>query len=87
MSKIGLLASYRADVAAGKISEDAEQVRIVGELERLSAELDLAARRESSLLGQLRRRVGRKSENSCKGLYLWGGVGRGKTYLLDLFFY
>lgn len=86
MSKIGLLASYRADVAAGKISEDAEQVRIVGALERLSAELELASRRESGLLGQLRRRIGLKSEASCKGLYLWGGVGRGKTYLLDLFY-
>ncbi len=86
MSKIGLLASYRADVAAGKISEDAEQVRIVSALERLSAELELAVRRESGLLGQLRRRIGLKSEASCKGLYLWGGVGRGKTYLLDLFY-
>ena len=32
------------------------------------------------------RRMLQASPASPKGLYLWGGVGRGKTYLMDIFF-
>lgn len=86
MSKGNLLAKYRIDVTSGKISEDSEQVRIVGELQRLWNELEETARQGRGFRNQVKRALGRTNGTPCKGLYLWGGVGRGKTYLMDLFF-
>ena len=31
-------------------------------------------------------RLRQREQSRCKGLYLWGSVGRGKTWLMDLFF-
>jgi cell division protein ZapE len=38
---------------------------------------------KSGLFGKL---FGKKPQGPVKGLYFWGGVGRGKTYLVDTFF-
>ena len=53
-------------------------------LERLRAELATAA---SAPLGKrLLRGLTRDNGSSLRGVYLWGGVGRGKTWLMDLFY-
>ncbi len=43
-----------------------------------------AERETSGVLSFLR--LGRKKRSTCQGLYFWGGVGRGKTYLVDTFY-
>ncbi len=35
---------------------------------------------------QLLQRIFKKKNSTVPGLYIWGGVGRGKTYLMDMFF-
>ena len=57
---------------------DAAQAEIVALLDDLQQRLE-AARPRRGLRGLL-------SRSSEKGLYVWGGVGRGKTFLMDLFF-
>jgi cell division protein ZapE len=71
--------AYAALVAAGELRPDPDQKRAVAALDRLAAEL------AEGTPGILERLFGRKSPNLC-GVYLWGGVGRGKSMLMDLAF-
>ncbi|MGH8629784.1 MAG: AFG1/ZapE family ATPase, partial [Burkholderiales bacterium] len=56
---------------------DEAQLKACGELERLYAELLELERAGSSLL-----RLFQRSE-PVRGVYLWGGVGRGKSFMMD----
>ena len=79
-----LYARYLADVGAGKITFDEEQLLVLGKLERLASEL-LAGVAAPSPLQRLATLFGR-TPPAPQGVYLWGGVGRGKTFLMDLFY-
>jgi cell division protein ZapE len=82
----GPSAEYDRRIAAGQLRDDPAQRPIVLELERLHDELVATAAHEASLMGRLGRLLGRRAD-AVRGLYLWGGVGRGKTLLMDLFFH
>jgi len=73
-------ALYAAGVARGDWNEDPAQRPALRELDRIHAALLDPPRR--GLLGNL---FGKKAQ-APQGLYLWGGVGRGKTFLIDLFY-
>ena len=80
----GPLELYRQRVARGDITSDAAQARAVEALERLYREL-----LETAPHGGWRAKVAQLTGNrrsAVRGLYLWGSVGRGKTFLMDLFF-
>ena len=77
---------YRQALAAHGYAPDAAQERAVERLEDLRRRLQLAARHERGILARLRTRFsGEPTRTAVRGLYLWGGVGRGKTFLMDLF--
>ncbi|MGB1848348.1 MAG: cell division protein ZapE [Pseudohongiellaceae bacterium] len=80
---------YQADVARGKITTDPEQTRVIGLLSDLSRGLqDRVQPAKGAWLQRLivAARTRTTSLEPLQGIYLWGGVGRGKTYLMDLFF-
>jgi cell division protein ZapE len=76
-----VLARYRELVAAGELRADPEQEAAALRLNILASHLEAAPKKGSILW----RALGRAPE-SPRGLYLWGGVGRGKSMLMDLLF-
>ncbi|RMH93797.1 AFG1 family ATPase [Lysobacter pythonis] len=74
--------AYAAGVERGDWRDDPAQRAAMAELDRLHAALSAPAE-PPGLLGRL---LGRHAPPPPRGLYLWGGVGRGKTFMVDLFF-
>ena len=79
------LERYQRDVDSGMLLEDAAQTRVILQLDDLAARLIARAEGDQGLWARTRRKLGRPSEPE-RGLYIWGGVGRGKTHLVDTFF-
>jgi cell division protein ZapE len=79
----GPLAAYRARLAAGVLGPDPAQLYAAEQLQLLANRLaDWQAARQLRILDLIRaRRV-----EVPRGLYIFGGVGRGKTMLMDLFY-
>jgi cell division protein ZapE len=78
---VKLFERFDALIAAGELRADAEQIAAARRLAQLQDELEAVPPRGSILW----RLAGRKPE-PARGIYLWGGVGRGKSMLMDLFF-
>ncbi len=71
-----LKATYEKLLQDGKLTADPNQARMVSRLEALSCALRKKPNRFSRFL----------SKSAPRGLYFWGGVGVGKTLMMDLFY-
>ena len=69
-----VLDQYRSLVESGALEPDPAQAKAASQLDCLAKQLK---RSGSGLFG---------AATPQKGLYLWGGVGRGKSMLMDIFF-
>lgn len=76
----GLLARYEALLASGELRPDAGQLAAAEVLARVQSGLEQPAKP-----GFLKRLLGTCALPPVRGAYLWGGVGRGKSMLMDLF--
>lgn len=77
---------YQADLKGADFSYDACQEEAVQQLQDLYTRLVDRPARASAGIGGWLRRLRKEPQEPEKGLYLWGGVGRGKTYLMDTFY-
>ena len=92
--KNGPLAAYHALEAEGEIRPDEDQLRILRVFERLYGELEhypeIAGRSKGLSIKSWRLahffRWSGDDKKPPRGLYIYGGVGRGKSMLMDLFF-
>ena len=79
-------AAYRASLEAHGYRADPSQEHAIAFLEELRQRLVRdAAGRDSWWARLAGRRRGVAGQDPQRGVYLWGGVGRGKTFLMDLF--
>ena len=79
---MGLLQTYEARVAAGQTKSDTAQLAVVTKLATLSDQLNKGSKPDHFF----KRLLGRGPTPTRRGLYVYGEVGRGKTFLMDLFF-
>ncbi len=77
---------YQADLQREGFTHDPAQEAAVRLLQDLYERLLQRQRGGDGLFGGLLRKLRREPVEPEIGLYLWGGVGRGKTYLVDTFF-
>jgi cell division protein ZapE len=75
-----LLARYDALIASGELRADPDQRVAAERLDRLQRELEAGEDRRF-----FSRLIAPRKAQQPEGVYLWGGVGRGKSMLMDLF--
>ncbi|MBR9829866.1 MAG: cell division protein ZapE [Oceanospirillales bacterium] len=81
------LERYQQDLKRDDFSYDPTQEMAVGHLQRLYDDLVAAERApKPGLMQRLGGKFKGTRQEPISGLYFWGGVGRGKTYLMDTFY-
>jgi cell division protein ZapE len=74
---------YLAELERGELQPDAAQRHAVEHTQRLYEQLVAASESNGGLLQRLSDWVGSTELPPVRGLYLWGGVGRGKTHIVN----
>ncbi len=80
--ELNISKAYKSAIKQHGHLEDEAQLPVVAAFQRLQDEIAGTALRPGWLAKFLRG----PANNGPRGIYLWGGVGRGKTFLMDLFF-
>lgn len=93
MQTMSPLARYQQALEKGEFQPDAVQLdamtRLDGIYQALTRVQPGSAQPAKGLFGKLNKLMGKgktEAPAAARGLYMWGGVGRGKTWLMDMFF-
>lgn len=76
---------YDEGIAAQHWHDDPAQRAVLPAFDRLHEALCASGESGAGLLGRVAGILRRGPPSAIRGLYLWGRVGRGKTFLMDLF--
>ena len=84
---MNLRALYTQQLSERGFRADPVQAAVVDRLDDLRQRLIAAQEPDASIVRRWFSALGSKSApESVRGIYLWGGVGRGKTWMMDLFY-
>ena len=89
MIKLSPMEKYTRDLTRDDFLFDAAQENAVKNLQRLYEDLStkpLPVSGFKKVLNRWKRVVKKPQKTIITGIYFWGGVGRGKTYLVDTFY-
>ncbi|MEW6981206.1 cell division protein ZapE [Colwelliaceae bacterium 6471] len=89
MIKLSPLDKYKRDLTRDDFQYDAAQEHAVKHLQRLYEDLQnkpVPVTGFKKVLNRWKKVYAKPELKPVKGLYFWGGVGRGKTYLVDTFY-
>lgn len=76
-----IIARYEEAISTGQLRLDDTQREVASRLGKIVAALETQVQMPSLLA-----RLTRRKPVAVRGAYLWGGVGRGKSMLMDMFF-
>lgn len=74
------LQAYQTALATGNFSEDSVQKQAMTYLDKLYYDIIDDEKDDKGFFSFF------KKDKKIKGLYMWGGVGRGKTWMMDMFY-
>lgn len=80
------LDKYKSDLRLEEFNADPAQEIAVMHMQRLFEDLLEQPQKENVLVSRIKSLLKIKTKQQITGLYFWGGVGRGKTYLVDCFY-
>lgn len=85
LKKLSPLEKYQLDLKRHDFQRDQAQENAVKHLQRLYEDLIERPSPKKGLVNKALKIFASQPTKPIKGLYFWGGVGRGKTYLVDTF--
>ena len=77
---------YQFDISKSTIKADPKQEALLLHFERVYEDLLAREPHSKNIFAKINRYLGNGGGDPVKGIYLWGGVGIGKTYLMDLLY-